>query len=41
MANGEGTLYHSDGDVYEGQWYNDKARGFGIYTHSHGAKYVG
>jgi len=25
MANGKGRLVHADGDVYEGEWYNDKA----------------
>jgi len=25
MANGKGRLIHADGDVYEGDWYNDKA----------------
>lgn len=41
MANGEGILIHSDGDVYEGHWYNDKAEGLGTYYHSDGAKYIG
>lgn len=25
MANGKGRLIHCDGDVYEGEWLNDKA----------------
>jgi len=25
MANGKGRLIHADGDVYEGDWFNDKA----------------
>ena len=32
-ANGKGRLIHSDGDVYEGEWCEDKAEGFGIYEH--------
>ena len=24
MANGQGRLIHQDGDVYEGDWLNDK-----------------
>ena len=27
MANGKGRLIHADGDVYEGQWKDDKAHG--------------
>ena len=30
---------HVDGDVYEGDWANDKANGYGIYTHNNGATY--
>ena len=40
-ANGKGRLIHSDGDVYEGDWVNDKAEGFGVYTHMDGAQYMG
>jgi len=25
MANGKGRLIHADGDIYEGEWLNDKA----------------
>lgn len=39
MANGKGRLIHSDGDVYIGDWLNDKAHGYGDYTHMDGAKY--
>ena len=38
-ANGKGKFIHVDGDVYEGNWSNDKASGFGIYYHNNGAKY--
>lgn len=31
MANGYGRLIHSEGDVYEGNWLNDKAHGVGKY----------
>ena len=29
-ANGRGRLIHADGDVYEGEWLEDKAHGFGF-----------
>ena len=41
MANGRGRLIHADGDVYEGDWLNDKAHGKGIYIHRDGASYTG
>jgi len=41
MANGYGRLIHSDGDVYEGEWLNDKADGKGNYIHMDGAIYTG
>ena len=28
MANGYGRLVHAEGDVYEGEWTEDKANGF-------------
>jgi len=34
-------LIHADGDVYEGDWLDDKAHGYGIYCHLDGAKYEG
>jgi len=30
-----------DGDIYEGEWFNDMANGKGNYIHSGGAKYEG
>lgn len=30
-----------DGDIFEGEWENDKANGFGTYTHKNGAVYEG
>lgn len=41
MANGQGRLIHADGDVFEGQWLNDKAHGKGVYIHRDGASYTG
>jgi hypothetical protein len=41
MANGRGRLIHADGDVYNGEWVDDKAEGYGTYTHMDGAIYVG
>ena len=34
-------MIHADGDIYEGEWRNDKANGYGTYSHSNGAKYEG
>ena len=34
-------MIHADGDVYDGDWKDDKADGFGIYTHNNGNRYVG
>ena len=28
-----------DGSLYEGQWKDDKAHGYGKYTHANGATY--
>ena len=36
-----GILIHSEGDVYEGDWLNDKAHDQGKYIHIDGAKYNG
>ena len=30
-----------DGDLFEGEWTDDKANGFGIYSHTNGAYYEG
>ena len=37
----KGKLIHADGDIYEGEWKDDKANGFGVYIHVNGAKYEG
>ena len=41
MANGLGRLIHADGDVYSGEWKEDKAHGKGRYIHMDGAEYRG
>lgn len=41
MANGQGRLVHAEGDVYEGEWTDDKANGYGVYTHFNGSRYEG
>ena len=32
---------HVDGDVYDGDWLNNKANGQGIYSNVKGARYEG
>ena len=34
-------MIHADGDIFEGEWFNDKAHGQGKYTHFEGAIYEG
>jgi len=34
-------LIHADGDIYVGEWRNDKANGYGEYMHLEGTTYVG
>jgi hypothetical protein len=29
---GKGTMYYYTGDIYEGDWVNDKREGQGTYT---------
>lgn len=41
LANGKGKFIHADGDIYEGDWVDDKANGYGIYLHLNGAKCEG
>ena len=38
---GKGKLIHADGDIYEGDWLDDKAHGIGVYLHINGARYEG
>ena len=37
----QGKLIHADGDIYDGEWFEDTACGKGIYIHLDGAKYEG
>ena len=32
---------HIDGDIYEGEWCDSKANGYGIYKHHDGSSYEG
>ena len=34
-------MYYYNGDLYEGDWVNDKQEGQGTYTWKNGSKYVG
>lgn len=34
-------MIHSDGDIYQGDWRDDKANGIGKYMHYDGAVYEG
>ncbi len=36
-----GKFYHLDGDIFEGEWLDDQANGYGIYYHSNGNTYKG
>eukprot|EP00828_Plagiopyla_frontata_P027067 TRINITY_DN35247_c0_g1_i1.p2 TRINITY_DN35247_c0_g1~~TRINITY_DN35247_c0_g1_i1.p2 ORF type:complete len:149 (-),score=26.21 TRINITY_DN35247_c0_g1_i1:145-591(-) len=38
---GKGRLIHSNGDIYIGQWENDKSNGKGTYIKFDGTKYEG
>ena len=40
-VNKKGKLVHREGDIYEGEWVDNKAEGFGIYTSLDGTKYEG
>jgi len=31
MANGQGMLIDPDGNIYEGEWLDNHAHGYGIY----------
>ena len=41
MANGYGRFILADGDVFEGNWVDDKAHGLGNYFYAEGATYKG
>lgn len=38
MADGKGILVNAEGSVYEGEWLENKASGYGKY-HSHDGLY--
>lgn len=38
---GRGKFLHVDGDIYDGNWKNDKAHGYGIYIRQDGGRYEG
>ena len=40
-AEGQGTFYHTNGDVFMGNFNNDKANGSGKYVHRDGQVYEG
>ena len=40
-TNIKGKLFHSNGDIYDGEWFNDKAHGHGIYKKAKGGQYEG
>ena len=40
MKHGKGK-YTKNGGIYEGDWKNGKANGFGIYLYSDGSRYEG
>jgi hypothetical protein len=40
-SSGFGKLQYANGDVYEGEFYDDKREGFGIYQWNGGGKFLG
>ena len=36
MTNGKGRLIYAGGDVYQGDWFDDKAHGTGFYIRTDG-----
>ena len=40
-AYGKGKLINADGDIYDGDWVDDKPNIYGTYRHSDGTKYEG
>jgi hypothetical protein len=41
QASGNGKFWHVDGDIYEGEWFNNRANGYGVLLHPDGARYEG
>ena len=40
-AQGQGRIYHVNGDIYVGEWKDDKPNGYGKYIFGNGAVYEG
>jgi len=38
---GFGKMFYKNGDIYEGQWLNDKRHGKGSFIFEDGTSYVG
>lgn len=41
VREGYGRLIHPTGDMYEGEWANDKANGQGVFENLEGYSYCG
>ena len=41
MPKGYGVYYYAGGDIYKGNFANDKSEGYGTYTWAEGGRYVG
>ena len=41
MRHGSGTLYYSNGLIYEGEFYQNKRHGFGLLKFNHVELYSG
>ncbi len=41
VRGGPGRVIHKNGDMYEGEWKNNKADGYGTFTTTDGQKYTG
>ena len=41
MPNGIGTFYYSNGEIYDGEWKDGKAYGWGVYKCPSGEIYEG